>query len=560
MRKGKKIVGVACVLLLALLAAVLVACNEDKENGADTLPSEAEYIIQYTDDDGTHTITVRAGEPYSIPAIPSRTGHNFLGLYDAERGGTQYVNAKGASIAPFSDNKNMVLFPQFEAKEYTVILEYGEAPVTGEREIVVEYGGTIESLPVELTAANKEFMGWYTEPDRGGVQVADRYGIRPDRKKLTEETFDLSNPNGYVYLYAGFRGEMHTVTFYFEAGMAPEEKEIEHGTPIASVVTDTRVDGKAAYVWSLKENDTEHSAVFNGRVEGDMVLYALEYAPVIDFNAGEGDKVTSIIAPAGSSVVLPEATRENWSFAGWYTAGGSKYTATVMPTDSVKLTAKWDPMLIFDERGGTLVEDIAAEQGTRVTLPTTEKDGYMFAGWYTEQGEEYTSTSMPAYSTKLVAKYRKTVKKVHTLMAEDDYGKLSTTKPSFENERNYNILDLSELFNAGIRQIKLTAHYKGRYIWSDRFPDTTYIYMNYYTQQTASDGYKVWGHTDSFKKNDENFHAFSHSTSLELTSPKLYIAKFISNYGSSLMGGSVYQGEAVDFWVEVEYPDMTQLY
>ena len=556
MRKGKKIVGVACVLLLALLAAVLVACNEDKENGADTLPSEAEYIIQYTDDDGTHTITVRAGEPYSIPAIPSRTGHNFLGLYDAERGGTQYVNAKGASIAPFSDNKNMVLFPQFEAKEYTVILEYGEAPVTGEREIVVEYGGTIESLPVELTAANKEFMGWYTEPDRGGVQVADRYGIRPDRKKLTEETFDLSNPNGYVYLYAGFRGEMHTVTFYFEVGMAPEEKEIEHGTPIASVVTDTRVDGKAAYVWSLKENDTEHSAVFNGRVEGDMVLYALEYAPVIDFNAGEGDKVTSIIAPAGSSVVLPEATRENWSFAGWYTAGGSKYTATVMPTDSVKLTAKWEPMLIFDERGGTLVEDIAAEQGTRVTLPTTEKDGYMFAGWYTEQGEEYTSTSMPAYSTKLVAKYWKVENKRYVLIeATETVGTQSTTTTP-DISASSHTLDLTDLYTQGIRKIKLTAHYVVWYEWGNynSDPSEATASMAWYSQSSASDAYKVWGYGDTFRKSTTTKKNAVYETEISLNTDKLYVCRYQSR------GSGYTHANWTDFWVEVEYPDMSQLY
>lgn len=557
--RNKVFLALAVICCLILTLGVLAACNDEKGEGGQSATTGESYVIQYTDDTGTYSIDVKQGEPYSMSAIPTREGYDFIGLFDAEVGGTQYVNAKGSSLAPFSDGKNLVLFPQFKAKEFRLVLNYQGAPVTGEREIVVSYGSRIESLPTDLKLENKTFMGWYTEPERGGLQVADEYGVLPEASLISSRNFDLTDPDGFIRLYAGFRGEMHTVTFYFEAGMAPEEKEIEHGTPIASVVTDTRVDGKAAYVWSLKENDTEHSAVFNGRVEGDMVLYALEYAPVIDFNAGEGDKVTSIIAPAGSSVVLPEATRENWSFAGWYTAGGSKYTATVMPTDSVKLTAKWEPMLIFDERGGTLVEDIAAEQGTRVTLPETEKDGYIFAGWYTEQGEEYTSTSMPAYSTKLVAKYRKTVKKVYTLMAEDDDGKLSTTKPSFEYKRNYNILDLSELFNAGTRQIQLTAHYKGRYIWRSVFPDTTYIYMNYYTQQTASDGYKVWGHTDSFKKNDESFHAFSHSTSLELTSPKLYIAKFMSNYSTTGLSAAG-QGEVVDFWVEVEYPDMTQLY
>lgn len=98
-------------------------------------------------------------------------------------------------------------------------------------------------------------------------------------------------------------------------------------------------------------------------------------------------------------------------FAGWYTAGGARFNATTMPSDSVKLIAKWNPMIVFDERGGKEVNDISDVAGSKVTLPETEKDGYIFAGWYTEQGNIYTSTSMPANSIKLVAKYHKILTK-----------------------------------------------------------------------------------------------------------------------------------------------------
>ena len=555
--RNKVFLTLAVICCLILTLGVLAACNDEKSEGGQSATTGESYVIQYTDDTGTYSIDVKPGEPYSMSAIPTREGYDFIGLFDAEVGGTQYVNAKGSSLAPFSDGKNLVLFPQFKAKEFRLVLNYQGAPVTGEREIVVSYGSRIESLPTDLKLENKTFMGWYTEPERGGLQVADEYGVLPEASVISSRNFDLTDPDGFIRLYAGFRGEMHTVTFYFEAGMAPEEKEIEHGTPIASVVTDTRVDGKAAYVWSLKENDTEHSAVFNGRVEGDMVLYALEYAPVIDFNAGEGDKVTSIIAPAGSSVVLPEATRENWSFAGWYTAGGSKYTATVMPTDSVKLTAKWEPMLIFDERGGTLVEDIAAEQGTRVTLPTTEKDGYMFAGWYTEQGEEYTSTSMPAYSTKLVAKYRKMLKERFVILTNDDPRTNELEYPSVDE--GCNELDLTAIYETGVRNVRITASYSAAYrtyygVISTNNPGCTR--MNWYSQKTASDAYKVWSYADTHTNNRE-WKNVSHTTEMELKTPKLYICRYRGSSGTSF--GSD-EAQWTDFWVEVEYPDMSQLY
>ena len=536
--RNKVFLTLAAICCLILTLGVLAACNDEKGEGGQSATTGESYVIQYTDDTGTYSIDVKQGEPYSMSAIPTREGYDFIGLFDAEVGGTQYVNAKGSSLAPFSDGKNLVLFPQFKAKEFRLVLNYQGAPVTGEREIVVSYGSRIESLPTDLKLENKTFMGWYTEPERGGLQVADEYGVLPEASLISSRNFDLTDPDGFIRLYAGFRGEMHTVTFYFEAGMAPEEKEIEHGTLIASVVTDTRVDGKAAYVWSLKENDTEHSAVFNGRVEGDMVLYALEYAPVIDFNAGEGDKVTSIIAPAGSSVVLPEATRENWSFAGWYTAGGSKYTATVMPTYSVKLTAKWEPMLIFDERGGTLVEDIAAEQGTRVTL------------------QEYTSTSMPAYSTKLVAKYWKVENKRYVIIEATETLGAGGTPTTPNISASSHTLDLTGLYTQGIRKVKLTAHYVVWYVWGNYSsdPSEATASMAWYSQSSASDAYKVWGYGDTFRKSTTTKKNAVYETEISLNTDKLYVCRYQSR------GYVNTHANWTDFWVEVEYPDMTQLY
>ena len=552
MKKG----GVVTLLLVVIMSFsfVLTACDNNSDD--NDVVQQLDYIIQYTDDTGTYTIDVKSGEPYSMSAIPSREGYVFMGLYDAETGGTQYVNSQGASLAPFTDNKNLVLFPQFKAKEYILALDYQGAAVTGEREIAVSYGSRISNLPTNLVLDNKEFMGWYTEPNRGGLQVADQYGVIPTNSVVSSDNFDLTDPNGFIRLYAGFRGEMHMVTFYFEDGIAPEEIEVEHGTPISDVVTETRVENKAVLTWSKKPNDTSRSDVFSGRVEANMTLYALDYAPVIDFDANGGKKVSSIVASAGSAITLPTAQRENYQFAGWYTTGGVRYTATTMPTDSVKLKAKWTPMLIFDERGGTLVEDIAAEQGTKVTLPTTEKDGYMFAGWYTEQGEVYTATAMPEFSTKLVAKYwRVENKKYVVIEATKTQGNSSTPKVPDITESSHT-LDLTELYESGIRNIKITTHYVVWYDWGNYSsdPSSATASMSWYSQPSASDAYKVWMYGDTFRKSDTSKKNAMVSTSLVLNSPKLYICRYQSR------GNGYTHANWTDFWVEVEYPDMSQLY
>lgn len=152
MKHKSKYLAVAVVLLITMLVVVLCACNDDEE---DSTPQVTSYVIQYTDDTGTYTIDVNKGEPYSMSTLPVREGYDFIGLYDLEYGGTQYINAKGASLAPFSDGKNLVLFPQYKAKEYTLILDYQGAPATGMREMAVSYNTRISNLPTDVSIENK---------------------------------------------------------------------------------------------------------------------------------------------------------------------------------------------------------------------------------------------------------------------------------------------------------------------------------------------------------------------------------------------------------------------
>ncbi len=540
------------VLIIALVALALImlcACNKDSEG--DTTP--ATYTIQYADDEGLHTIDITSGQLYSIPSIPSRNGYEFMGLYDAEVGGTQYVNASGSALTVFTDNRSLVLYPQFKAKEFTLILDYQGAEVIGSRSIAVKYDENISNLPTNLKMENKNFVGWYTSPDKKGTQIADSFGVLPNKSKVTESNFDLTDPEGYIYLYAGFKGEEFTVRFYYGNDPTPEEVLVEYGTYISEVITTRRVDGKAAISWTKASGSDE---VFTGKVEGEMILYAYEYAPVIEFNANGGNTVNPIIAKSGSSITLPTPTRENYKFAGWYTSGGSKYTSTLMGTESVSLTARWNPILIFNTNGGTEVEDISAEVGTRVTLPKTEKDGFMFAGWYTEQGQEYTATSMPQDSIKLVAKYYKTEKKQYVVVAANKtYGLQSGgLTPVISNDYK---IDLSDLYSDCIRQVKITASYCVWYTWTSNTPSEVYAYMNWYNTGSASAAYLVWTYQDSFKNKDVTKRNVSKSTNLTLTTANLYISMYQS-YSNSF--GTATYAHWTDFWVEVEYPDMSKLY
>ncbi len=385
--------------------AMLFFCTAFFAGCDNTLDDAKEYTIQYTDDSGTHQITVTSGMPYSLDVIPQKTGYVFTGLYDAEVGGTQYVSANGASVSPFTDKKNMVLFPQFKAKDYTVILDYQGSAVTGGRQFTVPYGSSLPELPKNLTGEHKVFSGWYTKANCEGVQVADAYGLIPVVSVLNDTNFDLSGE--YVYLYAGFEGEKFTVTCCFETGMDTEELQIEYGTPVSQIVPKTRVNGNAPLTWSK----TQDGEAWNGKVESDMVLYALEYAPVIELDSNGGGKVNPVVARAGATISLPTPTKDMSKFAYWEDMQGNKYTSTTMPSKSISLKAVWQAKLVFDENGGSDVDDISVTAGEKITLPTPEREGFIFAGWYTTEKEQYTSTTMPSTGVKLKAGWYKSKEK-----------------------------------------------------------------------------------------------------------------------------------------------------
>ena len=111
--KKKRFVGLISVALAAVMlcSVFLSGCglfgSGDDGNNNNTQTTPTEYTIQYTDDVGAHTLTVTDGATYSLETMPERLGYDFMGLFDAKTGGTQYVDETGQSLTPFTDKKNI---------------------------------------------------------------------------------------------------------------------------------------------------------------------------------------------------------------------------------------------------------------------------------------------------------------------------------------------------------------------------------------------------------------------------------------------------------------------
>lgn len=536
----KKSLIALCMVIVMLVSCMAFFVGCDKNTPEDTTPKE--YTIQYTDDSGTHQITVTAGMPYSLEVIPERTGYVFAGLFDAEVGGTQYVSSTGASISPFNDGKNIVLFPQFRAKDYTVILDYQGSTVTGGRQFTVAYGSSLPELPKNLTAEHKEFVGWYTQANCEGTQVADKFGLIPVVSVLNDTNFDLSGE--YVYLYAGFEVEKFTVTCCFEAGMDTEDVKVEYDTPVNQIVPNTRVNGQAPLTWSK----TQGGEVFNGKVTGDMVLYAVEYAPVIELDSNGGSKVKPVVARAGATISLPTPTKEMAKFAYWEDMQGNKFTSATMPNKSLSLKAVWQAKLVFDENGGSDVDDISVAAGNKIILPTPEKDGFVFAGWYTAEKEQYTSTTMPSVGLTLKAGWYKEKTDTIVVIGSTNEAKSDTKVPS--TSKMCYTFNYSKYFSDNkYYNVKIDWHAKLK----TSKTTTVSLYVDFYSQKQISSTYLM--EKKSFDNVINQYRDYNFTTTFNIND-NFYICW----YAPSGYSGSRYGIYLLDFYYTVHYADTTNLY
>ena len=110
--------------------------------------------------------------------------------------------------------------------------------------------------------------------------------------------------------------------------------------------------------------------------------------------------------------LVPEPTKENYTFAGWYN-GNEKFDFTTVPTGDVTLTAKWTAK---DYEVSFVTEHGKAPTSQNVPYNEPAKDpgelmaeGYTFDGWYTDDtyDTEFDFRTPITGDTKVYAKWEK---------------------------------------------------------------------------------------------------------------------------------------------------------
>ena len=132
------------------------------------------------------------------------------------------------------------------------------------------------------------------------------------------------------------------------------------------------------------------------------------------FNPNNGDPtVTKFIDNDKNSKfteLVPEPTKENYTFAGWYN-GDEKFDFTTVPTGDVTLTAKWTAkdyeVRFITEHGNAPASQNVPYNKTATNPGELTAEGYTFGGWYADEKHttEFDFNTQITSDTKVYAKW-----------------------------------------------------------------------------------------------------------------------------------------------------------
>ncbi len=482
-------------------------------------------------------------------SIPLKKGYDFLGWYDAETGGIQYINKDGKCMTTFT--KNMRLYTQYKAHEYTITYS-APAGVQGlpSEKVKINYDDELPTFPA-VTLAHHTLNGWYTA-ETGGRQVTNGETVIEKMKTLSFDGYNLDDVSRALTFYARFDIEQFNVTLKFGGSYVDETIVVDYGTPLENILYETRnSDGYGVTAWS----ETNGGAAYSGIIDRDITLYASgEWAPVIelDYNGGDYDGAL-IVAQAGADINLPTPKKSCSKFMGWKDEYGTSFTQSTMPQSGAKLQASWQGVLEFDSNGGTKVNNISEPANTIIELPKPTRDGYMFAGWFEGDGSKYMETTMPREGKKLKAGWADEKRTTITWGDDDE----SYTAGNGEKRAQCFFFDTSTFDNpidmTGTWEVTLNisfecCHYSGSNIVTDGYGN---LIFGIYSQATLNDTYALLPPQTYPHEKIQGWRKYSFTGTFDMVNGTVYFA-----FQSDDKVDSV---KIRNFQVELIYPDLTTL-
>ena len=360
------------------------------------------YKLNYDLDGGNWAVGYTPGDYYQFGTefdLPTKENLNKAGYTFA--GWKDKITGDPVETIPANATGIKSVDAQWTANEYTVTFDANGGTVTPDT-MTLTHGDVYGELPTP-TRDGYTFAGWFTDPN-GGAKV---------------EQGDVVTASHT--LYAQWTANEYDVTFNANDGtVGTTTKTVTYGNPYGELPTPTREGYTFAGWFTEKDGGTQVTKETVVTTADKHTLYAHwtanKYTVTFDVNGGTVTPAEQTVTYGSTYGELPTLTREGYTFAGWFTEKdvGTQVTAVTTVTTAADhmLYAHWTAnthTVKFDANEGTVT---SAEQTVTYgshygELPTPTREGYTFAGWFTEQNG----------GTKVMADTKVTTAENHTLYA-----------------------------------------------------------------------------------------------------------------------------------------------
>ena len=398
-----------------------------------------EYTITFNSNGGSDipSITKLEGEPLGEVPIPQREGYNFVG-WDLE-----YPN-----VMP---NSNLILNAKWKAKTFVVTLVFNDNINVSKN---VTYDDVYGTLP-DVVREGYTFVGWFDSKEKGNQIKSD------DIVKLSKN----------ITLYARTQANSYTVKFNTGTSEVLEDRVFVYDSEYKDLPvlnrTGYRFDG---WYFEPEFNDKVNTGDIV-KITNDTILFA-KYTPnkyTITFDFGY-DTLDKEIVYGEAYGELPVATKDGYNFIGWFTEGADGILVTKEMlyelSANQRLYARYEAKkfnLSFETFDGSsheqiqvIYDDIYGE------LPTPEKTGYTFNGWYLDE------------------EFNKHITSLDTVKILEDsvlFAKFTANKYTLTMDFNFNIIDSMS------KEITYDQPY-GELIQPTKYG---YTFMGWYTSKDGGD-------------------------------------------------------------------------
>lgn len=328
------------------------------------------------------SLTIQYGMAYGRLPVPMSSNNVFIGWFTQKTGGTQVTEETKVTV---STNHTLYAHWASETTAYEVVFDANGGTVTATSKNVIK-GESYGRLPTPVREGY-DFAGWFTGKI-SGTQIKTSTIFNETSSQIlyahwTASSYTVTfNPNG------GFLNGVSTITVQYGSTYGDLPSAVKNGSVFKGWYT-TAVGGTK--ITKESRFDSIKNQTLYAQWESDA------YSVTLDANGGE-ISTSSISVKYGESYgSLPRPTNGDKSFLGWFTTatGGTEVNSStlVTKTEAHTLYAHWAEtvstyLITFDANGGTVdyVSKYVSGGSTYGSLPTPQRYGYTFDGWYISTG------------------------------------------------------------------------------------------------------------------------------------------------------------------------------